>query len=154
MRDTTPDSGRAAGRSGLPDDNQRVPHLGDAVAGEHAADGALDNADRPERTETDQAADRGTAAAPPRGPAAQQPSSGARSGNPLGSQSDATGMGDGLPSGSSQGLAGAQGSGGGADQPPLQPRRAADAGDDGASGGSGGGGATGGGSGSANRSGG
>ncbi|MCK7494672.1 MAG: hypothetical protein MZW92_28590 [Comamonadaceae bacterium] len=34
-----------------------------------------------------------------------------------------TGLGDGRPQGSSQGLAGAQGSGGAADQPALEPRR-------------------------------
>ena len=45
-------------------------------------------------------------------------SQGSRGGSPLGSQTDRTGMGDGQPAESSQGLAGAQGSGGGADRGP------------------------------------
>ena len=45
-------------------------------------------------------------------------STGSRGGSVLGSQSGRTGMGDGGPKGSSQGLEGAQGSGGGAERFP------------------------------------
>ena len=45
-------------------------------------------------------------------------STGSRGGSVLGSQSGRTGMGDGQPTGSSQGLEGAQGSGGGAERFP------------------------------------
>ena len=57
-----------------------------------------------------------TADAEPRG--GIDASQGSRGGSPLGSQTGRTGMGDDQPAGSSQGLAGAQGSGGGADRGP------------------------------------
>ena len=47
-------------------------------------------------------------------------STGSRGGSVLGSQSGRTGMGDGQPTGSSQGLEGAQGSRGGADRFPRR----------------------------------
>ncbi len=43
---------------------------------------------------------------------------GSRAGSPIGSEADRTGLGDGAPTGSSQGLTGAQGSGGGAERGP------------------------------------
>ena len=45
---------------------------------------------------------------------------GSHGGSVLGSQAESTGLGDGEPGASSQGLAGAQGSGGGADRGGLQ----------------------------------
>lgn len=54
-------------------------------------------------------------------PSSQPPgdSAGSRAGSTLGSASDRTGLGDGTVIDSSQGLAGAQGSGGGADRRPA-----------------------------------
>ena len=72
---------------------------------QHGGDSSADNRALSERQASgDQAAGQGPS------------SQGSRAGAPLGSQTHATGMGDGQPQGSSQGLAGAQGSGGGAER--------------------------------------
>jgi hypothetical protein len=73
------------------------------------------------RPASDQTDDRSTDETAPTRSTGSTTGAGSRAGSANGGQATGTSLADGIPQGSSQGLSCAQGSGGGADQPPLQP---------------------------------
>ena len=92
----TPDGGRASSRQGQAD----IPNADEPNASGAGTDAARGQTDEMARTGGDASVDNRRSA--PFEPATS--SQGSRTGSTLGSQSDKTGMGDGQPTGSSQGL--------------------------------------------------